>query len=138
MQLNVRPFGCGTQTPHLLHHDLGHELVIGDHAGLECIEDELAAVVHVGGLHHVLRRIIPELSLLEVALGSFEVELDANQQRHVAEGDRGVHLIRQDVSGRLHRLVVGGVDVLHLAVELESRRLVRLGASRQHEACSRG
>ena len=77
------------------------------------------------------------MSLLEVALGSFEVELDANQQRHVAEGDRGVHLICQDISGRLHRLVVGGVDVLHLAMELESRRLVGLGSSRQHEACSR-
>ncbi len=143
MQLNVRPLGRRAQTPHLLHHDLGHELVIGDHAGLECIEDELAAVVHIRSfllirsLQHELWRVLLELSLLEVGLGALEVELDADQQRHVAEGDRGVHLIRQDLPRGLHRRVVGGVDVLHLAMELESRRLVCLGASRQHEACSR-
>ena len=138
MQLNFRPLGCGAQTPHLLHLYLGHELVIGDDTGLEGIEDELAAVVHVGGLQDVLRRIILELSaLLEVDLGALEVELDADQQRHIAERDRGVPLIGQDLLRVLERLVVHRVDLLHLALELESGRVVGLGASRQHEACSR-
>ena len=143
VQLNFRPLGRRAQTPHLLHHDLGHELVISENAGLECIEDELAAVVHIRSLflirslQHVLRRVLPEFSLLEVDLGALEVELDADQQRHIAERDRGVHLIGQDLPRGLERLVVHRVDVLHLALEAESRRVVGLGASRQHKACSR-
>lgn len=131
-QLNHRPLGGVCFAPHLLHHDLGDVLVVVDYAGLECIEHELGAVVHVWSLHHELRGALLELTFLVVALGSFEVEVDVHHQRHIPErGDE--HLISQNLLGRFHRLAMPGVDV---ASTLEPGWLVGLGLAGKNEACS--
>ena len=135
-QLNRRALSRGAVAPLLFSNNLRHNLVIGHHTGLERVEHELDAVVHIRRLHHELRGVALELAFLVVAFRSLEVELDVRNQGYVSER-RGLHLVGQDFACGLDRGVVSRVDVASLVLH-EARRLVGAGLPGEHEECSRG
>ena len=79
LQLNARGLFVLRVAPLLDNLDLDHKLVVYDDLRLERVEQELDAVVDVGPLQDMFgSRRLEESALLEMTLGTFEVEAGAD------------------------------------------------------------
>ena len=119
--------------PLLGHLDLHHELVVQDDLRLERVQEELDAVVDVGTLQDVLgSRRLEESALLEMTLGTFEVEAGADVDGLV-DDHRDVRLLVLEAG--LSFLLVLGVDSVDVPSAAYAERLEGLGASGDVEGC---
>ena len=133
LQLNARGLFVLRVAPLLDNLDLDHKLVVYDDLRLERVEQELDAVVDVGPLQDMFgSRRLEESALLEMTLGTFEVEAGADVHGFV-DDRRDVRFLVLEAG--LGFLLVFGVDGVDVPSAAYSKRLEGLGASRQDEGC---